>query len=172
MFSALSSLLQLLWPFIKESILEGGTVRDWIRRNRTNCFWMFLLFSMSMSMVYMADMILKLRAQEESASEIAKTSNIEIVALTDKYNALVLKYNYQLEQTKLERTRMSTLRGLIADSCPSNTAAYRVLIAGIESLDRQTHGGDINQQWCKAVREADLANDDIRTRFLMECGKP
>ena len=164
MLGGLLTVLRLVWPFLKESILEGGTVAEWIRRNRMSCFWIFLLLANLVAMFFLADLLI---ASQQTAS--AATQKVQ--TLTTKYNGLVIKYNYQLGQTKLERNRVAQLRRLIANSCPVDSEAYKVLVAGIETLDTPTTGPDQSVEWCKVVQSSDLDKPQIRERFLMECGK-
>ena len=164
MLGGLLTVLRLVWPFLKESILEGGTVADWIRRNRMSCFWIFLMLANLVAMFYLADLLIATRQAESAATQ-------KVQALTTRYNGLVGKYNYQLSQTKLERGRVAGLRKLIADSCPVDSAAYKTLVAGIETLDTPAVTTDQDVQWCEVVQQADLSNPQIRQRFLMECGK-
>lgn len=165
MLGDLLTVLRLVWPFLKESILEGGTVAEWIRRNRMSCFWIILMLANLVAMFYLADLLIASRQAESAAT-------MKVKALTTRYNGLVGKYNYQLSQTKLERGRVAGLRILIAQSCAVDSAAYKTLVAGIETLDTPDGGNALSIQWCVVVREEDLANPKIRQRFLMECGKP
>lgn len=173
MLKLLYSLGQMVWPFFKESVLEGETPGQWIRRNRVFCLWILLLTIMLGIMAWMADVILTFSHQSQEVKTQVATSTARYNALAVRYNKLVVKHNYQLSQTKLERNRVRGLRRLIADSCPQSSAAYRTLIVGIESLDKQVEPfTDVNREWCLAVRKGDLANELIRLRYLAECHVP
>lgn len=165
MLGGLMTVLRLVWPFVKESILEGGTVAEWIRRNRMSCFWIFLLLANLFALFYTADLLIASRQAEGAAIQKVQT-------LTTKYNGLVGKYNYQLGQTKLARTRLAKLRLLVANSCSVDSEAYKTLVAGIESLDEAPGPSNVSLEWCRVVQAGDLNNPQIRQRFLMECGKP
>ena len=55
MLLTFAKVLRYLWPFLKESILQGGTVGTWLLRNIITCVWIFLLLTMLGVVLYMGD---------------------------------------------------------------------------------------------------------------------
>lgn len=63
MLLGFAKLLRLLWPFLKESILQGGTVGTWLLRNIITLFWIFMLLSMLGIVLYMGDVARQLQGR-------------------------------------------------------------------------------------------------------------
>ena len=167
MWMTLFSLLRMLLPFLKEALLEGGTVRNWIAKNKLITAFIVMLTLMFFAMLVMTDLIVKERAR------IAQLKN-DHTALIYRYNGLVGRYN-NLRAVKLtcttdletSNTRLSRLKILVADSCPEDSDAYRTLVAGVETLDVPLEVEPV--RWCQAVKQADLEVEGIRQRYLREC---
>ena len=167
MWMTLFSLLKMIWPFFKEAVLEGGTVRNWIAKNKMTSAFMAMLTIMFLAVLMMADLVIKIR------HEVA-TLRHEKTELIYRYNGLVGRYN-SMRREKLQcgtnlatsEQRLARLRILVADSCPEDSAAYRTLVAGIESLDYPVEIDSV--RWCEVVKEEDLEVEAIRQRYLRDC---
>ncbi len=54
MVELLLAILKGLLPFLKESLLEGGTLREWVTKNRSTCVWLLFHAVMLMVVVHLA----------------------------------------------------------------------------------------------------------------------
>jgi hypothetical protein len=43
MLDLIFTIIKNIWPFLKESALEGGTFKDWLKRNWVACIWLSML---------------------------------------------------------------------------------------------------------------------------------
>jgi len=48
-----TALVRLFWPFIKESLLKDGTLKDFISKNRTTCIWLAMMLVMLLGQGYL-----------------------------------------------------------------------------------------------------------------------
>ncbi len=108
------SFLRLMWPFIKESILEGGTFKEWVGRNKLNCIWLGLLATMLIIVFSLTDSVIYLRNKEATTAHAAEMHRVRHTELRERY--LLLEASL-----KLEREKNTTLQNQVAELTLENT---------------------------------------------------
>ena len=166
MFSSFVTFLKLIWPFLKESMLEDGTLRDWVKRQWVTIVWMVFLVTMLLVCVYLADIIRTLRYNN---AEKVKTIQKRDVMITS-----INSINQQLQQEiQKERESNQRMRRFLLEECETDSSVCHFLID--ETIVRPndapnpTHSQRVNAEWCLLVRGGDLNDPAIRQRFLREC---
>lgn len=108
MVDLLIAVIRWLGPFIIEAWLEGGTLREWIRRNPATCIWLLLhtaMLAVVATLIYFAVrhtvVISDLRTINRQLVEENKTLVIEKTEL-EKRNADALLLLRLLEQQNLK----------------------------------------------------------------------
>lgn len=102
MFSGLFTLLQILFPFIKESLLKG-TLREWIKRNKLSVAWICLLLIMLTIVMWLAESLLLSHHQAQRATQAANIYQLRHSELQQRY--LMIEADH-----KRLRMRVSTLQ--------------------------------------------------------------
>lgn len=57
MFDVIALLIRTLLPFIKESILQGLTPKEWIKRNKTGCIWLGVVLILMFSIIHLSSLV-------------------------------------------------------------------------------------------------------------------
>lgn len=81
-------ILKALWPFLKESILQGGTIGNWLLRNIITCIWILLLLTMLGVVLYLGDIAKQLQSQVVYRAREAGTLRLENQQLKAKVESL------------------------------------------------------------------------------------
>jgi len=164
MSATLWTFLQTLLPFLKESLLQGGTGKDWLKRNFATCCWLMLLSVMLMVVFYLSDVVTQVRVT--GAEKIQKFATLELEHKQTKTELERLK-----RELKDERASNGRMREFLVERCKLYKEPCDFLIE--ETVRRpalQEEGGlMINAQWCALVRKSDLEDDSVRMRFLRDC---
>jgi hypothetical protein len=169
MFTGFVTLLKLLWPFFKESMLEDGTLRDWFRRNRNTCIWiMFQLIILGVCF-YLVEIITLQRQQDYQTTT-------ELTKLQETHKSLQTKFTEQQISLSDERASNARMRVFLVERCKQYPEPCQFLID--ETIKRQEQAGqpiseeqktEARAMWCGVVRNEDLEDVKIRQRYLREC---
>jgi cell division protein FtsB len=166
-FSTFVAFLKLIWPFLKESMLQDGTLRDWVRRQWTSIVWMVFLLTMLLVCFYLADIIRTMRQTNIQKKETIQKRDQEITSLQNTNNDLQ-------QAIQKERESNQRMRRFLLEQCQTNPSVCHFLID--ETVVRPndppnvTHSQRVNTEWCLLVRGGDLNDEAIRQQFLKECG--
>lgn len=171
MFGAFVAFLRMLWPFVKESILQDGTFRDWVRRNKNVCIFLVFQIVMLLSMLWLVDMLKIARQMENKASS-------ELIELRTEHKNLKTAHETLGGDLKKERATSARMRAFLAKRCMEEVKpACEFLVQ--ETIQPETpetpptqKAVTINTEWCKLVQSEDLQDGTIRLRFLKECSAP
>ncbi len=107
LFRGLVGLLQTLWPFIKESVFQDGTFRDWLRRHRTSCVWLTFQFIMFLTVLWMAD---SLKLERQAHAKLQRDHDI----LKTHHQDLQERYTEVKVERDTERARGDDLSSQLA----------------------------------------------------------
>ena len=166
MFGSTVAFLKLIWPFLKESMLEDGTVRDWVKRQWTTFVWIIFLVMMLLISLYLADIIRVLLKTNIEKNKTITERNAEIRSL----NATRQQLNLDLFRERESNQRM---RRYLLDLCRRDSNSCHFLID--ETIVRPNEPVDdlkaqrVTDEWCLLVQGGDLKDELIRQRFLREC---
>lgn len=169
MFTGFVTLLRLLWPFFKESMLENGTVRDWLRRHRTTCVWiLFQLIQLGVCF-YLVEIITYHRRLHYQTTIELNQLKVEKKAAAEK--RLELETELGIEQQSNARMRV-----FLVERCKQYSEPCQFLIE--ETVKRQHEANqpltpgeqtEIQTLWCGVVRQADLKDERTRQRYIRDC---
>lgn len=120
LLSTFVSFLRLMWPFIKESILEGGTFKEWVGRNKLNCIWLGLLATMLVIVFSLTDSVIYLRSKQAAAAQAVEVAKVKHTELRERY--LLLEASL-----KLEREKNTTLQNQVIELTLENTTQGETL---------------------------------------------
>lgn len=170
MFTAFVSLLRMLWPFVKESILQDGTFRDWVRRNKNVCFFLVFQIVMLLSIFWLVDMLKVARQLESKASA-------DLIELRAEHKNLKAIHETSLGDLKIERAKSARMRAFLAKRCmeeqkPACESLVRETVEVLEpapGTPPTQNPATINNEWCKLVQQGDLQDNVVRLRYLKEC---
>lgn len=166
MTSTLLTFLQTIWPFMKESLLQGGTFKDWLKRHVTTCFWLVLLTIMLTIVFYLSDAIVQLRVETDKKLEEQKSKLADSRAAQAELKALQA-------QLKEEQGSNGRMRMFLVERCKLHREPCDFLIEETVRrpvIQREASEQAGNQQWCSLVRKGDLHDAGVRVRYLRECG--
>lgn len=167
MYSGFVTLLRLLWPFVKESVLQDGTMRDWLRRNRSMC--LILIFQVIMLCVcfYLAEMVTLERLNGAKISHSLEMSQMA--------NASLVEHNAQFKADREEeREANQRMRVFIMQRCQKGLQDPCQFLMD-ETVRRSDYTAPLPGEptaatmWCAAVQQSDLKDDRIRQRYVREC---
>ena len=102
MVEILLAILKGLLPFLKESLLEGGTLRQWISKNRSTCVWLIFHAVMLMVVVHLAS---SLHSQNQRVYALSR----ENITLNKKVGELELSTKGLTDQLTQMTTDHSTV---------------------------------------------------------------
>lgn len=164
MFKILTFVLQLLWPFFKESLLQGRPFRKWLRENLVTLIWISLMLIMLAVVFWMADTVTRTRSQLYGVQNRLGQYQTQLNSLKKSNDSL---------KTSLSRQRreVTQWRNLILTTCPVDSQAYVLALRGADLIPAEVTARTNTETvgWCKLVREGDLDDDSIRRRFLKDC---
>ena len=107
MFSLFVAILKHTWPFFKENVLEGKTFRDWFKRNRYNCLWLFFILTLFGTVLYMVETVMIVSAAHERADRRMQAYRAKNTSLQQRFILLDTALN-------LERSRVKELQDQLA----------------------------------------------------------
>lgn len=166
MFTSTVAVFKLIWPFIKESMLEDGTVRDWVKRHWTAIIWIIFLVLMLLVSLYLADIVRTLRQ-----ANIEK--NQALFASQQKIESILASQRRLAAELHKERESNHRMRRYLLDRCQQDSTVCHFLID--ETVVRPNAPANpllsqrLNDEWCLLVRGGDMEDESIRLRFLREC---
>lgn len=100
MFSTFVALLQLLAPFLKESVFGTATFKEWLKHNLVSCLWILLLMSMLGIVFYVTDQLAMSRREATDMGHKLELAQAEFKGLEAR--ALLLDTDLRLERTRAE----------------------------------------------------------------------
>lgn len=66
LFEAALAIIKAVWPYLRESLFEGGTVRQWMRKYKWTLIWFGLVFVLFMINFFMFDQYVKLQVERNN----------------------------------------------------------------------------------------------------------
>lgn len=166
LFTMFATILKLLWPFLKENMLQDGTLRDWFRRNRATCIQLMFQLIMLGVCFFLADMLMRTREMDRQTTE-------QLNKLQNKYDVLNDKHVATSQMLKDETASNARMRVFLVERCRQYPEPCQFLIE--ETVRRQNgnttpeQAKETNDLWCGVVQQKDFANDAIRQRYLLQC---
>ena len=148
MLLTFANVLRYLWPFLKESILQGGTVGTWLLRNIITCVWIFLLLTMLGVVLYMGDVAQQLQghlvtmaqqkgyAIQENEKLKLKVTSLRAKLAAERATTAELRLSEDGHTAWLQRCGLP-LEPSAASPCPSRT---RIAPPVRPPADNRKHG--------------------------------
>lgn len=100
LLSIFTAIGQIFWPFIKESLLREGTLRDFVRKNRTTCFWLVLMLFMLGAQIFLFDVANTARNNERTAVTRLNSYAAHLTLLRQQYTLLETDRNAYRDKAK------------------------------------------------------------------------
>ncbi len=95
-----TGLLKLFWPFIKESLLKDGTLKDFISKNRTTCVWLTMMLVMLLGQGYLFYEAHSARADLQRFAVQMNQLNMNHTLLRQQYTMLETDRNAYRDRAK------------------------------------------------------------------------
>lgn len=118
MFEAAVAILKAIWPYLRESLFEGGTVLQWIRKYKAILIWLGLVFTLFMINSYMFDQYVNLQIERNN--------------LVTNYNRLYTKYHHTVNRITVQNKQMMTL-GAQLESMRAELEAKKTELAEVQA---------------------------------------
>ena len=100
------TILKSLWPFLKESMFEGLTFGEWIKRNKAACMWLAMLIIMLLISINMGTRIIRLSAHITELN----TKSAKLVKERDGLKARSDQYSVELTKLKQDLQALQEAR--------------------------------------------------------------
>lgn len=91
-FGTLIAFLRLLLPFLKESVLQNATFKEWLKDNLVSVIWILLMMGMLCVVVYLFDTVGNLRHANEELSHKLEMAQLQNTELQKRYDMLNGEY--------------------------------------------------------------------------------
>lgn len=116
MLNSFVSFLRFIWPFIRESLLQGSGLRRSLSKNKVSVMWMMMLVIQMASIFYLVDLILAHRKVMSSDKSTINLTESNLKNLTQRVSELTSELNQTRSQlsilTNSDYKNKSTLSGL------------------------------------------------------------
>lgn len=109
MLELIFAIVKALFPFLKESLLEGGTVRQWVSRNRSTCVW----FGFHLLMLFMLSHLMTTAFKQVNQINQLVTVNARYLAERDAAVQEQAALRLQLTELELKHTEVVTDRSAL-----------------------------------------------------------
>ncbi len=113
MLDLIFTIIKNIWPFLKESALEGGTFKDWLKRNWVACIWLSMLTVSALAGLY-----LSIRALDQN-NEIARLTgkldgmSIQLTDLQKKFDDQAIVIRNLNNEIAISEEKNKNLRGFL-----------------------------------------------------------
>lgn len=112
MIELIISLVKTLAPFLKESILQGSTPKQWIAQNKVTCLWLSFQLVMLLTVMYLATTVFRQATLLHTATHETAT----LTAANTKLNEELLKVSAEHALLKETHGRLDLEhQGLLAE---------------------------------------------------------
>lgn len=124
----LGALGKIFWPFIKEYLLQNDSFGDFVRKNKSMCFWLIVMFTMFGVVIYFYDATLRARASETIALTELQRSKQQLALLKQQITLEQADRDLKTTQLRELRAEMTALEAEHSDQ-DELVAKYEVWMA-------------------------------------------
>lgn len=109
-FGIFTGLVRLFWPFIKESLLKDGTLKDFFNKNRTTCMWLAMMLVMLVGQAYLFTEAHTARANHQRTAVQYNQLNMNHTLLRQQYTMLETDRNAYRDKATDLQTQLDELQ--------------------------------------------------------------
>lgn len=88
MYKLLFQLIQAVWPYLKESWLQGQDLKDWVKHNKMSVVWLTIVLTMTIAILTLTAELTDYRAAYAKQGESLKYSQTHVVSLVERNRLL------------------------------------------------------------------------------------
>ncbi len=82
MFEIIALVIRTLVPFLKESVLQGLTPKEWLKRNKTGVVWLGVVLTLVFSVLHLSSLVFKQSAAIHEMTQASNKMQLSVQMLT------------------------------------------------------------------------------------------